>query len=119
VKRTKHTLFEGSTIRLWSPDTTMSQTVDYPTEYRGNTVYDEKQVSELSPENKPDLSLVTDQYEVDQILDRIGVEQDHETIVLEDAYRCLWVNVENGEYTEVWGIHKSVPYMDLTALRLK
>jgi len=100
--------------------TVNNQNVDYPVEYRGNTIYDEKKVSELSPEKKPNLSLVQGgAFEIQQILDQIGVSYDSDSIVLEDSYGCLWVDVQNGEYTEVWGIHKSVPYNHLTAVQLK
>jgi hypothetical protein len=92
---------------------------DYPTEYRGNTIHDEKRVSELQPDKKPDLQLVTGSHEIDQILEHIGVEHDRESIVLEDSYSCLWVDTDNGDYSEVWGIHKSVPYTHLWAVRLR
>jgi len=97
----------------------MSTQVDYPCKYRGNTIYDEKRVSELQPDKKPDLQLVTDSYEIDQILDHIGVEHDRDSIVLEDSYGCLWVDADNGDYSEVWGIHKSVAYTSLWAVRLR
>jgi len=92
---------------------------DYPIEYRGNLIYDEKKVSDLSPEDKPNLSLVTGSYEVNTVLEYIGIDHDPESIVLEDSYNCLWVDTENGEYKEVWGIHKSVPHLDRVAVRLK
>lgn len=95
-----------------------SQTPDYPTEYRGNTIYDEKKVRDL-PQDPEDLQLVTGSVEVNEILDRIGVDHDPESVVLEDSYGCLWVDVEDGEYSEVWGIHKSAPYMNRYAVRLK
>ena len=95
------------------------QKPEYPVEYRGNMIHDETKVKNLSPDNKPNLSLVTDKHEIDHILDSIGVNQDRDSIVLEDSYSCLWVNVENAEYAEVWGIHKNTPYLDLYAVRLK
>lgn len=88
--------------------------VEYPTEYRGNTIYDEKKVSELNPENKPYLQLIQNSQDVYEILDREGIEHDPNSIVLEDSYNCLWVGNE-----EIWAIHKSVPYNHLTAVRLK
>lgn len=98
----------------------MSQEPDYPTEYRGNTIYDEKKVRELQPEEKPNLQLIqTGQGTINQILDDIGVDHDPESIVLEDSYGSLWVDSEGGEWTEVWGIHKSVPYLNRTAVRLR
>jgi len=96
----------------------MSDT-EYPTEYRGNTIYDETSVSNLQPEDKHNLKLVEDPFEIDKVLGHIGVAHDRDSIVLEDSYGCLWVDTCGGEYTEVWGIHKSVPYLNLTAVRLK
>jgi hypothetical protein len=98
---------------------TETQTPDYPTEYRGNTIYDEKRVKELSPDNKPDLQLVECRENIDHVLDHIGVEYDRDSIVLEDSYNCLWVDTFAGEYSEVWGIHKCVPYNELIAVRLR
>lgn len=91
-----------------------TQEPNYPTEYRGNEIYDECKVSELSPDEKPNLRLVQDGYEIDRICDRHGIEYDRESIILEDSYNCLWVG--DGE---IWGIHKTVPYTHLTAVRLK
>jgi len=88
---------------------------EYPTEYRGNTIYDEKQVSELSN----DLLLVTDQHSINKTLSCIGVTHDLESVVLEDSYGCLFVETEDGDYAEVWGIHKSTPYLSETADRLR
>lgn len=95
-----------------------TQEPDYPVEYRGNLIYDEKKVRELQDSNKPNLSLVSGSYEVNEILEHLGIEHDPESVVLEDSYNCLWVDTEGGEYTEVWGIHKSTPYMDRVAVRL-
>lgn len=95
------------------------QKPDYPTEYRGNTIYDEKRVADLSPDMKPNLSLVEDSFEIDKILDYIGVDYDRDSIILEDNYNCLWVDTNYGEYTEVWGIHHSIPHNDRIAVRLK
>jgi len=96
-----------------------TQEPNYPTEYRGNQIYDETQVRNLQPADRPRLNLVTNPREIDHILDSIGVEYDRDSIVLEDSYSCLWVDTENAEYTEVWGIHKSVPHLDRIAVRLK
>ena len=97
----------------------MSKSQTYPVEYRGNEIYDETNIRNLNPEDKPNLTLVQGQYEVNQVLDSIGVEYDNESIVLEDSYGCLWVKTEGGEFTEVWRIHKSVPYLHLSAVRLR
>ena len=88
---------------------------NYPTEYRGNTIYDEKPVRELGDH----LRLVRGSREIDTILDHIGVTYDRDSVILEDSYNCLWVDTQNGEYSEVWGIHKNVPYMDRIVVRLK
>ena len=93
-----------------------TQTPDYPVEYRGNMIKDEKRVSEL---NKPNLQLVQNQEKINQILEHIGVTQDKDSIVLEDSYGCLWVDTAHGSYTEVWGIHKNVPTLSRIAVRLK
>jgi len=65
------------------------------------------------------LTLVTDSYEVYDILDYIGAEYDADSIVLEDSYGCLFVDVKQGDYSEVWGVHRSVPYTAATAYRLR
>lgn len=96
-----------------------TQKPNYPVEYRGNMIHDETKVRNLQPSDRPRLSLVTDPYEIDQILDHIGVTHDRDSIVLEDSYSCLWVDTQNAEYVEVWGIHKSTPYLDRVAVRLK
>lgn len=88
---------------------------EYPTEYRGNLIYDEKQVSEL-PER---LELITDQYEVNHTLDHIGVSHNPESPILQDSYSCLLAETDGGGYTQVWGIHKSVPRVSDTAVRLR
>lgn len=97
----------------------MKSETEYPVEYRGNEIYDEKKVSDLQPDKKPNLSLVTGSIEVNNVLEHIGVSHDPESIVAEDSYSCLWIDTENGEYSEVWGIHKSVPYTSLWAVKLK
>lgn len=96
-----------------------TQEPNYPTEYRGNQIHDECKVRELQPEKRPRLSLVTDPYDIDHVLDHIGVDHDRDSIVLEDSYNCLWIDTQDGEYVEVWGIHKSVPALDRIAVRLK
>lgn len=96
----------------------MNVNIEYPTEYRGNTIYDEKRVSELQPKDRPELSLVTGSIEVNDILDSCGIKHDPESVVLDDSYNSLLVNVENGEYSEVWGIHQSVPHLSHYAVKL-
>jgi hypothetical protein len=87
--------------------------VEYPTEYRGNVIHDEKKVRDLQPDERPDLSLVTGQSRVNEVLDRHDIQYDNESIILEDSYGALLVG--GGE---VWGIHKSVPYLNDWAVLL-
>jgi len=91
------------------------QRPNYPCEYRGNTIHDEKRVSEL-PEH---LLMVQGGCEIDRVLDCIGVDHDRSSIVTEDSYSTLWVDIQNGEYSEVWGIHRNVPHNHLFAVRFK
>lgn len=87
---------------------------EYPTEYRGNTIYDEKRVGELQPSDRPDLNLIIGYVRITEILDKNGIEHDPESIVAEDSYGCLLVG--NGE---IWGIHSTIPNVNETAVRLK
>lgn len=61
-----------------------------------------------------DFRLITDAHEVRQILDRLGVNHDPDSIVLEDTYGSI---LTNGE--EYWGIHKSTPLVHSTAYRIR
>jgi len=101
-------------------------------------VIDTATVSDLSPDEKPNLSLVTGSHEVAQILDYIGASYDNDSIVREDSYHSLWVDVSGGEYVEVsdsdlsesvhdtnphgyvevWACHYTVPCMEHTVYRL-
>jgi hypothetical protein len=74
----------------------------------------QKPVSELGDH----LQLVSGSYEVNQILEVAGVEHDPDSIVLEDSFGCLFVDTAHGAYSEIWGVHKSVPYLDATARRV-
>lgn len=92
-----------------------TQRPNYPCEYRGNMIKDEKRVSEL-----PDhLQIVQGSSDIDTILNHIGVSHDRSSIVNEDSYSTLWVDTKHGEYSEVWGIHRNVPKLHLFAVRLK
>jgi hypothetical protein len=93
----------------------MSKSQSYPVEYRGNKIYDEKKAKELGDH----LLLITDSYEVRTILDHIGVNHDPSSIILEDSYSSLFVDTKAGEYSEVWGIHRSTVHKNDTAVRLK
>lgn len=75
-------------------------------------------VKDLQPDEKPNLSLVTGSHEVNQILEHIGVDHDPDSIVREDSYHALFVDVGEGEYTEVWGCHYSVPHLHYTVYKL-
>lgn len=48
--------------------------------------------------------LITDAHEVNQILDRLGVNHDTESIVLEDSYHSIFTNGE-----EYWACHHATP----------
>jgi len=112
-------IFQEQQVTLWFRCNTMStQEPNYPVEYRGNEIYDETKVKNLNPDDKPNLSLVEGSHEIDTVLDHCGINYDRDSIVLEDTYNCLWVDVQNGDYVEVWGIHKCVPYNHLTAVKL-
>lgn len=80
--------------------------------------HDTAKVSELQPDKKPNLSLVTGGHEVNEILDMIGIEHDPDSIVRRDSYHALLVDTNHGAYSEVWGIHYSVPHLSHTAYRL-
>ena len=54
------------------------------------------------------LLLVTDSFDIQKTLDHIGVDHDPSSIIAEDSYSALFVDTENGEYSEVWGAHTSV-----------
>lgn len=66
-------------------------------------------VGDLDVDKRPDLTLVQNSCEVNHILDMMGIDGN---------YGCLFVNVENGDYTEVWGTKQSVPFLQYTAERL-
>jgi hypothetical protein len=92
----------------------MATTPNYPVEYRGNDIIDEKKVKNLNDS----LLLISDSQEVNQILDRIGVNHDPSSIILEDSYNTLFVDTNQGDYSEVWGIHKNTATLDRVAVRL-
>lgn len=89
---------------------------EYPTEYRGNTIYDEKQAKEL--ENGK-YTLISGTHEVQHVLDSIGVSHDPESIIAEDSYSSLLVETWEGEYTEVWGFHSNTVHLKDWGVRLK
>lgn len=75
-------------------------------------------VRDLQPDKKPNLSLVTGSMEVNRILDDLGIEHDSDSIVRSDSYHALLVDTAHGAYSEVWGIHHSVPHLSHTAYKL-
>jgi hypothetical protein len=58
------------------------------------------------------LTLVDNDWEVEHVLDHIGVDNS------DNHYRCLFVGVSDGEYTEVWATRRLVPALDANAYRL-
>lgn len=57
-----------------------------------------------------DLILVVDSQEINHIRELEGIKED---------YGCLFVKVGEGEYTEIYGLKESVPYLWLTVEKLK
>lgn len=89
------------------------------TDQHGNEIYDRGTVADLQPEHKPNLQLIQGgAFEIDQVLDHIGVTHDRDSIIAEDSYSSLWVDSENGEYTEVWASYASVPCLSKAVVRL-
>lgn len=58
--------------------------------------------------------LITDAYEVNQILDRLGVNHDSDSIVLEDSYHSIFTKGD-----EYWGCHKATPRTNSTVYRIQ
>ena len=54
--------------------------------------------------NEPDLTLIQDTYEIDQIWKYLGIDPEQF-----DLYG-LFVGVENGDYTEIYAYSGTVPY---------
>lgn len=55
-----------------------------------------------------DLTLVDDSREVRHILDSIGYDD-------KGLFGCLFVGVEDGDYTDIYAIRGSVPWLHRTA----
>lgn len=63
--------------------------------------------------------LVTSSLDVNAILDRLGVDHDPDSIVLEDSYHALFLKGSPGsEEYEVWGCHKATPRTNSTVYKL-
>lgn len=65
-----------------------------------------------------DYKIITDQKEINRILDNIGADYDPDSIVLEDSYGSLFVKIDDGDYSEVWGVHNNTPRDHHTAHKL-
>ncbi len=64
--------------------------------------------------DRDDLSLVSDSYDVNGILDYIGASDS-----VKDDIDGLFVKTENAEYTEVYGFRNNVPYLSKRLWKLK
>lgn len=62
--------------------------------------------------------LISDQYQVNEILDMIGFNHNPESIVLEDSFSSLFTDSKEGEFTEIWGIHENTVYKNSKAYRI-
>ena len=58
--------------------------------------------------------LVTNTTDVNSILDRLGVNHDPDSVILEDSYGSI---LTDGE--EYWGMYKSTPLVHNMAYRIK
>jgi hypothetical protein len=58
--------------------------------------------------------LITDPYDVNQILNRLGVNHDPDSIVLEDSYHAIFTKDD-----EYWGCHKATPLTSSTVYRIQ
>lgn len=80
-------------------------------------VKEEATVDDLNPDKKPDLMLLQHRSQQGKVLEMIGVEQ-VDSIMRSDTIGSMWVNVENGEYSEVWVCNHSTPHIRHTVYRL-
>ena len=78
-------------------------------------------VEDLSEE----LTYIPHQNEIEHILSLVqneleqkGLIHDTESIILEDSFASLWVDVEQGDYVEVWGCHYDTPHLNDTAYKI-
>jgi hypothetical protein len=62
--------------------------------------------------------LITDQFEINNILEDIDFDHNPESIIQEDSFSSLFINTDMGDYTEIWGIHTSVVYDNSKAYRI-
>lgn len=65
--------------------------------------------------NDENLTLITDQYEVDIVIDNVGKKRlkslgfthDTDSIIHEDSFSAVLVGTKNSDYSEVWAFHNS------------
>lgn len=58
--------------------------------------------------------LITDSHDVNEILERLGVNHDPESIILEDSYHAIFAKGE-----EYWGCHKATPRTNSQVFRIQ
>jgi len=71
-----------------------------------------KKAKDIDDEN---LTLMTDQYKVDVVIDNVGEERlknlgfthDTDSIIHEDSFSAVLVGTKNSDYSEVWAFHNS------------
>ena len=67
-----------------------------------------KTVADLSD---PKFTLVTDPFEIDHVLENIGSNRDY-------CIGCMFVEVIDGDYGEIWACERTVPYLSETVYQL-
>lgn len=80
-----------------------------------NQIEKECKVKDI-PDN---LNYMSGSYEVNQFLDRYGIDHNPDSIVLEDSFNCVFYgnNQESGNF-EIYVCHKSVPYLEARAYKI-
>lgn len=82
-----------------------------------------KRAENIDDEN---LTLITNQYEVNKIIEHIGEDRLNEldlihntdSIIQEDSFGAVLVGTEGAEYSEVWGFHNNTVYKHSTGYKL-
>ena len=62
----------------------------------------EKQVCDL--EDNPDLTLITDSQDIESVKDYLGNPEWFD-------YGCLFVNVQDGDYAEIYGCESNISHL--------
>jgi len=62
-------------------------------------------------DNRKNLILVTDQFEVDWVLDYLGYTADEDDDPLD--FSGLFVTIGDGDYEEVFSFEECIPFLDL------